>query len=83
MPEPRCNLRKRKDHNTLVKDDNYHGVPKSKRRKLNTNEFMDIEGMVSQIVTSEKRTKERSLEDIVEKVHRWRDLYSGVLQVDK
>lgn len=78
MPEPRCNLRKRKDHNTLVKDGKY--APEVKRRKVSTGS-RGIEGLVSQIVTGEKRTKERSLEDIVEKVAKWRELYAGVIEV--
>ena len=78
MPEPRCNLRKRKDHNNLVKDGKY--APEVKRRKV-SNGSRGIEGLVSQIVTGEKRTKERSLEDIVEKVAKWRELYAGVIEV--
>ena len=75
-------MRKRKDHNTLIRDVNYHGAPHTKRRKTSLG-AKSIEGLVSQIVTSEKRTKERSLEDIVEKVAKWRDLYSGVIELDK
>ena len=47
MPEPRSNLRKRKDHNTLVKDENYMGGPTSKRQKIGVDEFKSIEGLVS------------------------------------
>ena len=47
MPEPRSNLRKRKDHNNLIKDDNYKGAPTAKRRKIDVDEFKSIEGLVS------------------------------------
>ena len=83
MPEPRCSLRKRKDHNTLIRDTGYTGVPCQKRRK--TNEFgtgIDILPR-SALFGSEKRTKERSLEDIVEKVARWRQLYAGVYETGR
>ena len=33
MPEPHCNLRKRSDHNTLIRDGKNEREPPNKRRK--------------------------------------------------